>query len=106
LTYQRQGGAKSGINRNDHAIVYIGQEPSEEVNREEGLTRPPIELIPKTHRDKLEPKSLINYAKIYTVEHNVKVLFIGQVARGSEKQFTWDFDDTWNKKRHFGGSSY
>ncbi|KAG0647194.1 hypothetical protein D0Z07_7159 [Hyphodiscus hymeniophilus] len=104
LTYQRQGATKYGINRDDHAIIYIGKPPPDEVSAEERLTKTPIQMIPKSPRDKLEPKSRINYAKIYTVEHNVKVFFIGRIASTSEKQFAVDFDDTWNKKRQLGGN--
>lgn len=67
------------------------------------MTKRPIQVTPKSPRDKLDPMSRINYAKIYTVEHNVKVCFIGQIAPSSEKQLMEDFDNTWNKKRRFNG---
>ena len=59
----------------------------------------PIRVIPKTPRDKLEKQSRINYAKIYTVEHNVKVLFIGHVDPKFQHRLIVDFDTTWQKKR-------
>jgi hypothetical protein len=59
----------------------------------------PIRVIPKTPRDKLEKQSRINYAKIYTVEHNVKVLFIGHVDPKCQHRLIVDFDATWQKKR-------
>jgi hypothetical protein len=59
----------------------------------------PIRVIPKTPRDKLEEQSRINYAKIYTVEHNVKVHFTGQVDKQDENRLIVDFDATWLKKR-------
>ncbi len=59
----------------------------------------PIRVIPKTPRDKLEKESRINYAKIYTVEHNVKVLFIGQIAQDSQHALVADFDAVWMNKR-------
>jgi len=106
LTYQMQGAKKHGVNQEDHAIIYTEKIRSEEINRDEGMTKRAIEMVPRTHRDKLEPKSRINYAKIYTVEHNCKVLFIGQITKGSEGPFMRDFDDTWNKKRQISSASW
>lgn len=84
----------------DHAIVYTGDKPPKELQDEPRLHLRPIQVKPKTPRDKLEVQSRINYAKIYTVEHNVKVQFIGEVARSSQNKFIADFDATWMKKRH------
>lgn len=103
LTYRGQGATKLGVKRDDHAIIYTGDLPPSEVSDNEGLTKCPIRMIPKTPRDELDPKSRINYAKIYTVEHNVKVYFIGRIAPSSESQFYTDFEITWNKKRQLGG---
>jgi len=36
--------------------------------------------------DKLDPASRLNYEKIYTVEHNVKVCFVGRLASKSEEK--------------------
>lgn len=65
----------------------------------ESLALKPIKVKPKTPRDKLQPQSRINYAKIYTVEHNVKVFFIGEISDSSKRRFMTDFDVVWVKKR-------
>lgn len=39
-----------------------------------------IRMKPKDHRNQLDIASRINLAKLYTVEHNVKVSFIGDVV--------------------------
>lgn len=70
----------------------------------ENLTKEPIRVIPKTPRDKLDPESRLNYAKIYTVEHNVKVWFIGHIAEKSQRKLMTDFDATWYSKRHMNPS--
>ena len=45
-------------------------------------------------------ESRINYAKVYNVELNVKVRFIGHIARSSQHKLNADFDATWkNMKR-------
>ena len=59
----------------------------------------PIKVDTNSPRDKLDPTSRVNYAKIYTVEHNVKVHFIGRIADNDRWRFNADFDATWNKKR-------
>lgn len=102
LTYHNQGTKKWGVVPDDHAIVYVGDQAPPNLRGENILSKPPIEMIPKSPRHKLEPASRINYAKIYTVEHNVKVCFIGHIAPSSEMQLMRDFDDTWYKKRQMG----
>ena len=65
---------------------------------ESKLSKDAIRVISRNPRDKLEADSRVNYGKIYTVEHNVKVLFIGKLAKESERTFMTDFDATWNNK--------
>ena len=65
---------------------------------ESKLSKESIQVISKNPRDKLEADSRVNYGKIYTVEHNVKVLFIGKLAKESERTFMTDFDATWENK--------
>lgn len=51
-------------------------------------------MQPRTHRDQLDPTSRLNYAKIYTVEYNVKVSFIGNIHPDSIKYFNRDYNLT------------
>lgn len=97
LTYGGQGIQKRGVEADDHAMTYTSDAPpipQEGVN----LSNEPIRVIPKTPREKLIYNSLINYAKIYTVEHNVKVCFIGEIATSSMERFRADFGKTWGRK--------
>jgi hypothetical protein len=95
-----------GVQRDDHAVIYTGHKAPKELPGE-GLVHKPIEVIPKTPRDKLEPNSRINFAKIYTVEHNVKVMFIGQISKNSERAFMSDFDSVWDNRNkiNYSGQS-
>jgi hypothetical protein len=100
-TYHGLATMKHGVKREDHAIIYTGDKRPKKIKGEK-LQLHPIQVIPRTPRDKLEEESRINYAKIYTVEHNVKVLFIGRVAPSSQYHLHNDFDATWMnmKRRH------
>jgi hypothetical protein len=106
LTYQGQGTRKAGVKPQDHAIIYTedkkkiggkskrGSEKPTEAEGEEKLSKRPIRMAPKTSRDQLDPLSRLNYAKIYTVEYNLKVHFIGEIHRDSIKYFTRYFNST------------
>ena len=47
------------------------------------MTKKPIKVNPLPTQ-KLDPLSRINFAKIYTVEHNVRIMPVGQVAEDSK----------------------
>jgi len=92
LTYKYQATNKPGVKPQDHAIIYTedknkkGEKPTEAPG-EEKLLNKPIRMDPKTVRDQLDPRSRLNYAKIYTVEYNVKVCFIGSIHAKSVDNF-------------------
>lgn len=52
-----------------------GEEPS----AHEQPMRTPIRIDPKNPGDRMEPASRLNYGKMYTVEHNVRVYDFGMV---------------------------
>jgi len=87
-TYRNRGLGKGGIKLEDHAIIYT----SSPAPKDDGVDKEPIQVVPKTPRDKLLVGSCLNYAKIYTVEHNVKVLFIGEIEKHSQRRLITDFD--------------
>lgn len=87
-TYYGRDVAKPGIVKRHHAVIYTGREPPR-IHREEkpsdgewGMLKP-IRVIPRDRRNNTDEKSRINYGKIYTVEHNVKVYDFGDVALDS-----------------------
>jgi len=85
-TYRRQGVAKYGVIKNHHSIIYTGSSPQmktdEQPRGEEAGMRRPVLVEAKSKTEKMDKTSRVNYAKIYTVEHNVKVYDFGQVERG------------------------
>jgi len=78
-----QGANKPGIDLRAHAIVHMRDNPPKEKYMERRLDKEPLKVIPETPGAKLELSSLLNFSKIYTVEHNVKVKSIGRISEES-----------------------
>lgn len=91
LTYGLRGTAKPGVKSEDHAIVYAGSELPRLKEGEAILHKTPIRIKMDNKSEKLAEESRLNYAKIYTIEHNTKVCFIGKVHKNSKARFlaTW-----------------
>ena len=81
-SYGKRGLKKPHINRKDHAIIYTDIHPGEQAG--EGLNKRALQVIPDSPEIKLDPSSLINFGKIYTVEHNIKVKLLGRIAKESK----------------------
>jgi hypothetical protein len=62
----------------------------------ERLSKEAIKVVPTTPRDKLDPMTRINYAKVYTIEHNIKVLGVGKVQDEDIKQLRASFQETFD----------
>ncbi|OBT95978.2 hypothetical protein VE01_06731 [Pseudogymnoascus verrucosus] len=95
LTYRGKGTAKPGIKAAHHAIIFTESKlanrsikhPPRETKPEKKLTNAPICVELMDRREQLDVMSRLNYAKVYTVEHNVKVCFIGKIHKDSVKEF-------------------
>lgn len=57
--------------------------------------RPPIRVKQANLADKLDPISRIHFARVYTVEHNVKVLNFGKVHADSLNDLRTQFMSAW-----------
>ncbi|KAE8452693.1 hypothetical protein EG329_013952 [Mollisiaceae sp. DMI_Dod_QoI] len=95
LTYGGQGVLKRGVRAEHHAQIYTSKfEPRNTSPEELGLlTRRPIRIRPDSKSENLDTMSRLNYAKVYTVEHNVKVVSVGRVTKTDEQILVKDFDD-------------
>ncbi|OBT72488.1 hypothetical protein VF21_08520 [Pseudogymnoascus sp. 05NY08] len=100
LTYGRQATTKHGVKPNHHAIIYTvrssnghrsSRQPPQEIEGEDPLLNAPIRVDPTEPRHQLDVTSRINYAKVYTVEHNVKVCFTGKIHKNSHEEFKATF---------------
>ncbi|KAL4759999.1 uncharacterized protein BDW70DRAFT_161057 [Aspergillus foveolatus] len=86
-TYNGRGVAKRGVDPDKHAIVYMrGTTPTLGVG-EPRMVKEPLEVVPENPGENLDYMSRLNFSKIYTVEHNVKVLPIGRISNRSMTRF-------------------
>ena len=60
----------------------------------EKIVKEPIAVKPADLDQKLHPKSRINFDKVYSVEHNVKVMHVGKVADESLRDLSLYFHNT------------
>ena len=101
MTYGNQGVAKLGVKKSEHGIVYMGKrEPplghGESPERgEAGMVPTAIRVDPDYTGARLHPMSRINYAKVYTIEHNVKVRSVGTVGPTFLGPLVNQFENVW-----------
>jgi hypothetical protein len=77
-TYHRQGASKDGIKAENYAAVYrLGGEP--EVGPNEDMTKEPFPIKVEEAGESIDPTSRIDFGRVYTVEHNIKVLKVGRI---------------------------
>lgn len=81
LTYGKQGTTKPGLHPEHHGMIYNGESAPPLLPNEKPLAIPAVRMILQSGRkvEHLDPASRVNYAKIYTVEHNVKCVIIGSI---------------------------
>jgi Family of unknown function (DUF6590) len=59
----------------------------ERTEMDRGIIKEALEVTPDSSREKLHPLSRLNFSKVYTVEHNVKVKSIGRISKMSMPNF-------------------
>ncbi|KAH7416796.1 hypothetical protein BKA64DRAFT_701582 [Cadophora sp. MPI-SDFR-AT-0126] len=92
LTYGGQGTTKRGVHAADHAIIYTSKKDGPQLMQNEVLYKEPIRMEPIDDSHKLDEASRVNYRKVYTVEHNVKVMFIGDLTKTARAQVIADYN--------------
>ncbi|KAK5719519.1 hypothetical protein LTR15_008043 [Elasticomyces elasticus] len=88
-SYGKQGVGKQGVKKSEHSIIYSHKPvpqplPSERPERgEAGMRIHAIQVTPDVATEKLDPLLRLDYGKVYTVHHNVKVESYGVVHPNS-----------------------
>jgi hypothetical protein len=102
LTYNRHGVGRPDVIKSEHAIAYTGREPPSPTKNElpdlgshEMPMREAIRVKPIDKLHKLDIMARINFSKIYTVEHHVKVYNFGIVHDEFMDLFQRHFETVW-----------
>ncbi|GME49393.1 hypothetical protein BKCO1_19000171 [Neofusicoccum parvum] len=84
-TYNRQGVEKQGVIKAEHSAIHVHTGypvPAAQDDPNGEMLQPAIPVVPASREQaKMDPMSRLNYAKPYTVEHNVKSFHFGDVPR-------------------------
>lgn len=99
-TYGKKGCTKSGAKPSQHGIVHDMRSRPHLLSHEPELGYSPVRLEITDPSEKISRESRVNYAKLTTVEHNVKVLFVGRVIPEDLSIAKNAVDDCWIKKTH------
>ncbi|KAM3452994.1 hypothetical protein MY3296_004097 [Beauveria thailandica] len=100
LTYGGKACKKSGVKPEKHGIVHERGQKSKKLDGEPSLGFSPVRVEMTEEGEKISRESRVNYSKLVTVEHNVKVFFIGHVY-ANDWQIVGDaVNHCWNKKIH------
>lgn len=99
-TYTGRGVSKPGVEKHHHAIIFTGKKepkakPEESPRQGEYGMRSSIKAKANHQGDKMDPMSRLNFAKIHTVEHNVKVYDFGKVDDADLHKLTSTFRLVW-----------
>ncbi|KAI1109533.1 hypothetical protein F5Y14DRAFT_431987 [Nemania sp. NC0429] len=98
LTYNRRGCSKRGVEPTKHGIVHeIGTKPRP-LKAEPDLGFEPIAIEIYASGEKLAKESRVDYSKLITIDHNVRVFFIGRVGHSDFDKVQYAVDACWNKK--------
>ncbi|KAK0651749.1 hypothetical protein B0T16DRAFT_323889, partial [Cercophora newfieldiana] len=98
LTYERRACTKKGVKPHKHGIVYTPPAEAKLLRGEPPLGFPPVRLQLDYPTEKLSMESRVNYSKLVTIEHNVKVFFIGRVYQDDFRVVDQAVDRCWSEK--------
>ncbi|KAK5995880.1 hypothetical protein PT974_04298 [Cladobotryum mycophilum] len=100
LTYGGKACKKKGVKADKHGIIYERGHKARLLEKEPKLGFSPVRVEMKEEGEKLSKESRVNYSKLVTVEHNVKVFFIGSVVYSDWELVRDAVNSCWNKKNH------
>jgi hypothetical protein len=79
-TYSGKGTAKNDVRPQDHAVVYVHGSEEPALLPDEQSKKGAFPIIIEEPGETIDPMSRLDFSRIYTVEHNVKVLKIGRIS--------------------------
>lgn len=100
LTYGGKACNKRGIKPEKHGIVYEKGHRARLLAGEPKLGFAPVKIQMSGDGEKLSKESRVNYSKLVTVEHNVKVLFVGRIVAADWDIVSEAVNRCWEDKIH------
>jgi hypothetical protein len=98
LTYERRACTKKGIKPQSHGIIYTPPKKPIRKQHEPELGFSPVAMQMDLEDEKLASESRVNYSKLVTIEHNVKVLFIGRLYDEDFDTASQAVDKCWERR--------
>ncbi|KKA30547.1 hypothetical protein TD95_003632 [Thielaviopsis punctulata] len=98
LTYGGRGCKKNGVKPDRHGIVVQTGHSPRLIPGEPMLGFPPIHIDIHAKGERLAKESRVNYSKLVTIEHNVKVFFVGSVIAQDADQMQDAVNECWRRK--------
>jgi hypothetical protein len=90
-TYGGQGATKSSVRTQDHAMIYA---KGEDGDPGENLIKEPFSVIIENIKEKINPRSCIDFSRIYTIEHNIRVSKVGRILPSQLQRLNRYFVDS------------
>ena len=104
MSYGKQGVGKPTVKKSEHSIVYTTKDPPEPLPEEtpsrgeEGMRPQAIRIDVDNPTHKLDHTSRLDYGKVYTIQHNIKVQSYGKVNPRSMNALVHQFGNVWNSQ--------
>lgn len=98
LTYGGKGCKKKGVKPRKHGVVYQSGHKPRLLDGEPDLGFKAVAMSIKAKGEKLSKESRANYSKLVTIEHNVKVFFVGKIAEEDFDVVSRAVDKCWAEK--------
>lgn len=81
-TFGKKGVTKRGVDPRDYAAVYAEGDKAQYLTGEH-LIKEPFSIKLEAVGQKIDPTSRLDFSRIYTVEHNIKVFKVGRISSTS-----------------------
>lgn len=103
-TYIGKGCRKSGVKADRHGVVYA-EHSKPWVHRDEPkLGFAPIRMQIEVSGETLAKESRVNYSKLVSLEHNVRVFIIGRISPDDFPVVADAVNECWSRKTHTRGN--
>lgn len=100
-TYGGQGVSKAAVKKFEHAIIYTGKIAPKPLQAElpafgeRAMRIEAIRVDPDNPEDKLDPMNRLDFGKVHTIQHNIKVRSFGKVHPKSMAALLHQFRSVW-----------